>query len=479
MQTLSITVKTLYGFEPILKEELEELGFSDLKIANRAVQLTGTWKDVYTLNFKCRLAIAVLVKVSDFYLNNEDDLYKKAKKIDWPSYFDVDKTFAVKGAVFSTLFTHTMYPFLVVKDAIVDVFREQTGERPNVNAKAPQVMLDVYIKEKQVTISLNTSGLPLFQRGYRQETGEAPMNEVLAAGLIKLSKWDAKSTFIDPMCGSGTLVIEAALLAAGIPSMIEREHFAFKNFKSFDAAAWEEVKSTVNRRPVKLDFDIIASDEDGEVLQKAKRNCKAAPIGNMIKFERKDIADIEISADKGTLICNPPYGERIGENIEELYTLLGDTFKQKLPGFDCWIVTSNMEAVKHVGLKPDKKHKVYNGSLECTFRRYSIFEGTKKVKTEKKVTDYNQEKEQSEKPKPSETTNKEKKSVSTSRYEQPKSKYLQRSEVAPKEKEIQNEKKEEVAKTNAPKKTTPKKQTSKYTRVPSTKDKLDKLKRNR
>lgn len=380
MHTLTITVKTLFGFEEILKEEIEALGFKDLKVLNRAVQLTGSWKDVYTLNFRCRLAISVLVKVEEFYVNDEDDLYKKAKRIDWTSFFDVDKTFAVKGAVFSTLFNHTMYPFLVVKDAIVDAFRDKVGERPNVNSKSPQVMFDVYIKEKQVVISLNTSGVPLFQRGYRQETGEAPMNEVLAAGLLKLSKWDAKSTFIDPMCGSGTLVIEAALLAADIPSMIERQHYAFKNFKSFDEKSWEEVQAGVNRRPVKLDFPIIASDEDGVVLQKAKRNAKAAPIGNMVSFDIKDVKDIEVSAEKGTLICNPPYGERIGDHIEELYELLGDTFKQKLPGFDCWIVTSNMDAVKHVGLKPDKKYKVFNGSLECTFRKYSIFEGSKKAK---------------------------------------------------------------------------------------------------
>lgn len=383
---LKITVKTLFGFEEILKKELEDLGYSNIEILNRAVQLQGDWKDVYVLNFKTRLAIAVLVEIKNFTIHKEDDLYKEAMKIDWTAYFDRDKTFAVKGAVFSTLFSHTMYPFLVIKDAIADVFRDKTGDRPNVNVKAPQVLFDVYIKEKKVTISLNTSGVPLFQRGYRQETGEAPMNEVLAAGLLTLSGWDKKSTLIDPMCGSGTLAIEAAMMAADIPAMVERHHYAFKNFKSFDENAWEEIYNGVNRRPKKIDFQILASDEDGVVLQKAKRNAKSASVANMITFERQDFKDLEKSSEKGTLICNPPYGERMGEEIENLYVELGDFFKQKMVGFDCWVVTSNMDAAKFIGLKPSQKLKVFNGSLECTFRKFSIFEGTKKIKKPENVT---------------------------------------------------------------------------------------------
>lgn len=385
MNDLTITVKTLFGFEDILKEEVEALGFKNVEKLNRAVQLKGTWEDVYTLNFKLRLAIAVLVEIKQFRVNDEKDLYNQAKKINWTDYFDVDKTFAVKGAVFSTLFTHTGYPYLVVKDAIADSFREKFDKRPDVNLKAPQVLFDVYIKEKAVTISLNTSGQPLFMRGYRQETGEAPMNEVLAAGLLKLSGWDQKSTLIDPMCGSGTLVMEAALLAADIPSMIERQHYAFKNFKSYNEEAWLAIFNSAYRRPKKIDFQIIASDHDAEVLQKAKRNSRYAPIGNMVQFELKEFAELDKPTEKGTLICNPPYGERMGEEIETLYSELGDFFKQKMTGFDCWVVSSNMEAIKFIGLKPDQKIKVYNGSLECSFRKFSIFEGTKKTKYEKPI----------------------------------------------------------------------------------------------
>ncbi|WP_107037217.1 THUMP domain-containing class I SAM-dependent RNA methyltransferase [Brumimicrobium mesophilum] len=379
MKDLIITVKTLFGFEDILKDELKELGYDKVEILNRAVQLNGNWEDVYRLNYRCRLAISVLVQIKSFNVHKEDDLYKEAKKIDWPAYFDVDKTFAVKGAVFSSLFTHTQYPFLVVKDAIADVFREQCDDkRPDVNLKSPQVMFDVYIKEKNVVVSLNTSGVPLFQRGYRQEVGEAPMNEVLAAGILRLSGWDRKSTLIDPMCGAGTIAIEAALWAADIPAMIERGHFAFKNFKSFDAEAWKRVKNEGNNRPIKLGFDILASDSDGEMIKKARRNSRMAPIGNMVTWDIKDALELEAPDDKGILIVNPPYGERIGEEVEELYTEMGDLFKQKFLGYDCWVVSSNIDALKNIGLRPSRKIKVFNGNLECSLRQFQVFAGSKK-----------------------------------------------------------------------------------------------------
>lgn len=391
MKNLEITVKTLFGFENILQDELFELGYKKTTPLNRAVQLTGDWEDVYRLNYRCRLAIAVLVKVKSFHLHKEDDLYKEAKKIDWPSFFSIDKTFAVKGAVFSTLFKHTQYPMLVVKDAIADVFRDRFGNRPNVNTKAPQVLFDLYVNDKMATISINTSGKPLFQRGYRQETGDAPMNEVLASGLIRLSGWDKKSTFIDPMCGSGTLAIEAALYAADIPAMIERSHFAFKNFTSFDAAAWEKVRKEGNQRPQQLECKIYASDIDAEMVNLAKRNSKMAPIGNMVEFSREDMLSLQAPDKKGVLICNPPYGERMGEEIEALYQNMGDAFKTNFSGYDCWVVSSNGDALKLIGLRPDKKLKVYNGKLECSFRKFSVFKG-------KRIDHLQEEEQHSEKP---------------------------------------------------------------------------------
>ncbi len=376
MEQLKITIKTLHNFEGILSEELRELGFNNTEKQNRAVSLKGNWEDVYRLNYRCRLALSVLVEVDAFYVHKEDDLYKEARKVDWTSLFDNHKTFAVKGAIFSTLFRHSNYPLLLVKDAIVDTFRDKTGKRPDVNRKSPQVVIDVYIKEKRVTLSVNTSGLPLFQRGYRQSTGDAPINEVLAAGLLRMAQWDRKSPLINPMCGSGTIAIEAALWAADIPSLVERNHFAFKNFKSFEPQLWEKVRAEANHRPVDLGFPIIASDIDAAMIQKARRNSRMAPIGRMITFETADIRDLNPDQKSGMLICNPPYGERLDEDVESLYENIGDTFKKNFSGFSCWIISSNYEALKGIGLKPQAKMRVFNGSLECSFRGFEIVDGS-------------------------------------------------------------------------------------------------------
>ena len=379
-QKLTITLKTIFGLEQVLSEELIELGFAKPEVLNRAVQVKGTWKDVYFLNLHVRCAIAVLVRVDSFYIRDEDDLYKKCKRIDWPSYFDIDKTFAVKGAVFSDLFNHSQYPFFVVKDAIVDKFRDEMGDRPDVNVKRPQVLFDVYINKNEVIISLNTSGAPLFQRGYREETGEAPLNEVMAAGMIRLSGWDRKSTFVDPFCGSGTLLIEAALLAAGLPSQIERQHYAFKNFKNYDAEVWESILDDIPKRITELPCEIIGSDIDADMVTTARRNFRALPIGRFIKTSVDGFKDVKPEAENGTMISNPPYGERMGENVEEMYAELGDWMKTEMKGFDCWVLSSNMEAYKELGLRPDRKIKLFNGDLECSFRKFAIYAGSKKGK---------------------------------------------------------------------------------------------------
>ncbi|MDX2360925.1 MAG: THUMP domain-containing protein [Crocinitomicaceae bacterium] len=377
---LTITLKTIFGLEAVLEEELKELGYDNITQLNRAVQMKGTMRDVYYLNLHIRCAISVLVQVETFKIRNEEDLYNQCKKIDWTKYFSLDKTFAVKGAVFSDLFTHTHYPFLVVKDAIVDTFRDKYDDRPDVNIKGPQVMFDAYINKNQVTISMNTSGAPLFQRGYRDEIGEAPLNEVVAAGLIRLSGWDRKSTFVDPFCGSGTLLIEAALLAAGIPSQIERQHYAFKNFEGYDADMWEEIQKNAVKRVTELPCEIIGSDISAEMVTKARRNLGRIQIGRFVKTSVDAFSEIKQPEGPGVMISNPPYGERMGEEVEEMYAELGDWMKAEMKGFNCWIISSNMEAFKEVGLRPDRKIKLYNGDLECSFRKYSIYEGSKKAK---------------------------------------------------------------------------------------------------
>lgn len=379
-KTMKLTLKTFYGLEQVLSEELIELGYTDPVLLNRAVQVTGDWKDVYFLNLHVRCAISVLVEIEQFTIRHEDDLYKKAAKIKWTNYFAVDKSFAIKGAVFSDFFNHSQYPFLVVKDAVVDCFRDEMNERPDVNTRNPQVVFDLYINRDKVTISLNTSGTPLFQRGYREATGIAPLNEVVAAGLIRMSGWDKKSTFIDPFCGSGTLLIEAALMAANIPPAIERHHFAFKNFANYNAELWQEIVDAVPRRVTSLPCKIVGSDVSADMVTKTRRNLRGLPIGRFVETSVNAFDEMTPPEEGGLMISNPPYGERMGEEIDELYTAIGDWMKTKMTGYDCWLLSSNFTAFKHVGLKPDAKIRVFNGDLECSFRKYSIYQGSKKGK---------------------------------------------------------------------------------------------------
>ncbi|MFT7344149.1 MAG: putative N6-adenine-specific DNA methylase [Lentimonas sp.] len=374
-----ITMKTLFGLEEVLKEELVEMGYKDVEVLNRAVQIKGAWSDVYYLNLHLRCAISILVQIKSFRIKDEKELYDRAMKIDWTQYFDVDKTFAVKGAVFSTLFSHSQYPHLLLKDAIVDTFRNKTGDRPDVMLKAPQVLFDLYIKEKQVIISLNTSGVPLYQRGYRESVGDAPLNEVAAAGLLRLAKWDKKTNLYDPFCGSGTILIEAALMASDVPACINRHHFAFKNFKNFDPELWDSIKSQANQRIKDLPFILAGSDSSAEMMTMAKRNMRGLGLGRIIDVKADSFQESKKPFDSGMIITNPPYGERIGEEVEELYAEFGTWMKHVLTGCTCWLISSNEEALKHIGLRPERRIKLYNGDLECSFRKFTIYDGSKKA----------------------------------------------------------------------------------------------------
>jgi putative N6-adenine-specific DNA methylase len=379
---ITITVKTFFGMEQVLKDELTELGYTDLEVLNRAVRFKGNWDDIYKLNLWLRCGLSVLVELGSFTINSEDDLYHCAKEIAWENLFDVKKTFAVRGAVNSTLFRHSQYPFLLVKDAIVDVFREKTGDRPNVETKNPQMVIDLYVREKEVVISVNTSGAPLFQRGYRESTGDAPLNEVVAAGLIRMSGWDKKSTFFDPFCGSGTLLIEAALYALGIPAGIERTHYAFRNMKNFNPAKWEEMHNSAQKIVREMPVKIVGSDKDSDMVLKARRNLRGFSFGRFIEIKTAAFHEVEIPEAPGVLITNPPYGERLEVDTQELYSEIGSTFKHKLQGFDCWVISSSETGFKSIGLKPDAKFRLYNGDLECSFRKFSIYDGTKKSRSQ-------------------------------------------------------------------------------------------------
>jgi putative N6-adenine-specific DNA methylase len=374
---VSITAKCFFGFEETLADELTELGFQRLTILNRAVRFKGSWKDVYFLNLHSRCAISILVEIDHFDIKTEKDLYTSCMQIDWTEIFDCRKTFAVKGAIFSTIFKNTHYPFLLVKDAIVDSFRNKELDRPNIDIKKPQVLIDLYVKDHQVTLSLNTSGLPLFQRGYRQSTGEAPLNEVVAACLIRLSGWDKKTTFLDPFCGSGTLLIEAALYASGIPSLIERQHFAFKNLKNYQPPLWQGIYDNAKRIVRELPAQIIGGDISDEMVLKSKRNLRTFSFGRLIQVQSKDFKTIALEGPI-FILTNPPYGERLVAEIEQLYGELGSWLKYTLTGSEAWVISSTNEGLNAIGLKPEKKYKIFNGDLECSFRQFKTYSGSLK-----------------------------------------------------------------------------------------------------
>ena len=376
-EELIITLKCFFGFEETLKEELLEYGYDQIEILNRAVQIRGTWKDVYYLNLHSRCSISILVEIASFRIKTENDLYQSASKIKWSNIFDVNKTFAVKGAIYSDIFTNTHYPYLLVKDAIVDHFRDKTGDRPNIEIKRPQVLIDVYIRNNQVTISVNTSGNPLFQRGYRNAAGEAPINEVVAASLIRMSGWDRKTNLMDPFCGSGTILIEGALLATGIPSNIERQHYAFKNFKNFDRNLWDEIYDKAIRIVRKLPCKFLGSDISDEMVLKSRRNLREFSFGRFIEISGKPFNEVRKSDEPVFIISNPPYGQRL-EIEEELYAQIGSWLKHEIKEGTACIISSSEEGFKSIGLKHSKKVKVYNGNLDCSFRCYELFEGKRK-----------------------------------------------------------------------------------------------------
>jgi len=377
-QNLTITLKCFYGFEAVLKEELEELGYKNITLSNRAVGLKGTWYDVYFLNLHARCAISVLVEIARFPFREEKDISHAAMSIQWSNWFNEQQTFAVKGAIQTKKVNNTHYPYLLVKDAIVDHFRDSGKERPNIDIKHPKVVVDLYVTDHEGIISINTSGLPLFQRGYRNSVGIAPLNEVVAAGLIRLSGWDRKTPFYDPFCGSGTLLIEAALLACDIPSNIERSHYAFKNLSSYQPEMWEEIHGKAQKVIRALPCPISGSDHSDEMVLKCRRNLRGFSFGRFINIEAKDFREVEKSDAIKFIVTNPPYGERIEIEEADMYGHFGSWLKHEQTGSTAWIISAFDEGMNQIGLKAEAKYQVYNGDLVCSFRKFVTYEGSKK-----------------------------------------------------------------------------------------------------
>jgi putative N6-adenine-specific DNA methylase len=375
--------KTLYGFEPILAKELRNLGAGHVEEGVRNVTFEGDTGFMYKANLCLRTALKVYKPIKTFQVFNEKDLYRHIYELDWPSIFDVEKTFAIDSIANTEVFDNSMFVSLKAKDAIVDKFRAVVHDRPNVKTQDPDIRINIHIYKNTCTVSLDSSGNSLHQRGYRILTNIAPINEVLAAGLLLKSGWDGQTDFLDPMCGSGTFLVEAAMIACHIPANINRESYAFMQWKDYDAELHQKIVDASLKKVREFHHKIIGYDKAPSAVRKTQENVDHANLSDYISVERKDFFRTEKPVEgKLHMVFNPPYGERLPIEMEEFYGRIGDTLKQNYPGTEAWLITSNLEALKHVGLKTSKKIKAFNGKLEARLVKYDIYEGSKKDKSQ-------------------------------------------------------------------------------------------------
>ena len=378
-QEFELIAKTFMGLENVLAQELTQLGANNIQIGRRMVAFTGNQEMMYRANFQLRTAIRILKPIAHFKARSAEDMYDEVRKIDWSQYIEQGKTFSVDSVVYSEEFRNSRFVTYKVKDAIVDQFREATGTRPNISVSNPDIRLNIHIAEDQATLSLDSSGESLHRRGYRQESVEAPLNEVLAAGMILMSGWKADTDFIDPMCGSGTLLIEAALIARNINPGVFRKAFAFEKWPDFNQELFDTI---YNDDSQERDFahHIYGYDVDMKAVNTARLNVKAAGLSQTVTVELQDFKDFKKPAEKSIIMTNPPYGERISTpDLLGTYKMIGERLKHEFGGNEAWILSYREECFEQIGLKPSIKIPLYNGSLECEFRKYALFDG--KMKT--------------------------------------------------------------------------------------------------
>ena len=376
-----MVAKTLFGFEEILAKELRGLGALNVVEGVRSVSFEGDTGFMYKANLCLRTAIKIIKPIHSFSVRNEEELYKKIYAMDWTEYLSTDTTFAIDTTISSDLFTHSLYVSQKTKDAIVDKFRDLDGTRPSVDVKFPDLRINIHIHQEHCNVSLDSSGRSLHHRGYRTATNIAPINEVLAAGLLLLSGWDGQSDFMDPMCGSGTFLTEAAMIACNIPANINRKEFAFEKWEDFDQDLFDKIMEVSLKKTREFDHKIIGYDKAPSAVRKGLDNVENANLSEYITIERKNFFDTVKPVDGHLhMVFNPPYGERLDLDMEEFYASIGDTLKKGYPGTDAWLITSNLEALKFVGLRPSRKIKVFNSQLESKFVKYVMYEGSKKAK---------------------------------------------------------------------------------------------------
>lgn len=371
--------KTLHGLETVLAGELTALGATDVSPLKRAVSFEGDRAMLYRANYLLRTALRILQSVHEFSAYDERNLYTGIRSVDWSRFLSVRDTLAVDAVTQGEVFRHSHYAALTVKDAIVDQFRDRYGRRPDVNTASPSVRINVHIHGTRCEVSLDSSGESLHKRGYRRDTVEAPLSEVLAAGMVLLSGWGGRGSFVDPMCGSGTLAIEAAMLAAQIPPQFKRPAFGFFKWPDFDRKLWEQVKREADARIQAPDSAIIAADKDTRARNATAVNVLSAGLENAIRIEKIPFEKLTPPDIPGTLMTNPPYDERLSLDSAGLfYKSMGDRLKQAWTGWDAWVISSNRDALKHFGLRPSRRITLFNGALECSFQKFELYEGSKR-----------------------------------------------------------------------------------------------------
>jgi putative N6-adenine-specific DNA methylase len=373
--SFELIAKTMQGLEELLAREITDLGGNDVRLGRRMVSFTGDQQLMYRANVNLRTALRILKPIATFKAQNPDQVYEAVRKIAWEDYFSISNTFSIETVVFSDLFRHSKFLAYRVKDGVADYFSEKFDKRPSVRITNPDIYINVHVAHETCTISLDSSGESLHKRGYRVDQTEAPLNEVLAAGMLLLAGWDGKQDFIDPMCGSGTLLIEAALIALGIPPGIYRKSFSFEKWKDYDAALFEDI---IHDESSEIPFNhiIYGSDISPIAIAIAQRNIDNASLNKYIRLETKSIQRLEKAPEMGLLVTNPPYGERITtEDLLGLYESIGERLKHVFPGYAAWIISYREECFEKIGLRPSKRIPLMNGALDCEFRRYDIFEG--------------------------------------------------------------------------------------------------------
>lgn len=373
-----LIAKTFMGLEPVLAQELTRLGANNVQTGRRMVSFTGDKEIMYRANFQLHTAIRILKPIKHFKARSAEEVYDEVKRIDWQQYIQKGMTFSVDSVVYSEEFRNSRFVTYKVKDAIVDQFREKTGERPNISVSNPDIRLHIHIAEDDATLCLDSSGDSLHRRGYRQESVEAPLNEVLAAGMILMTGWKGDTDFIDPMCGSGTLLIEAALIARNMSPGIFRKEYAFEKWPDYDAELFDMIYNDDSQeRP--FTHHIYGYDIDMKAVNTARLNVRAAGLSSVITVEQKDFKNFTQPAEKAIMVTNPPYGERISTpNLLGTYKMIGERLKHQFVGNEAWILSYREECFEQIGLKPSLKTPVFNGSLECEFRKYAIFDGKMK-----------------------------------------------------------------------------------------------------